>query len=206
MRAVGGSRHRGNCSRKLRSNCHMDAAPVTNIAGDPVFAEIESSLAPDHAPTMGVLAKVRYSHVDMIDYIIANPGVTQRDVAKRYGYTEGWVSNVMASDAWQAQMALRRNELVDPVLAATLEERFRGITMLSLEKLRAKLEAPVVSDNVVLRAVELGAKSLGLGSHAPPPAPEADHLAKIANRLIDLQSNIRKGVTINASSTLVEEA
>lgn len=143
------------------------------------------------APTMGVLAKVGYSHKDMIDFIIGNPGCSQNTLAARYGYSPGWVSNVMASDAWQSALAARRAEICDPVLVATVEERFRGITLLSLERLRDKLEAPQVSDQVVLRAVELGAKALGVGGNAAPPPPNGDHLAALANRLIELQSRVR---------------
>ena len=143
------------------------------------------------APTMGAVAKIRYSHTDMIDFIIANPGITQNDIAARYGYSVGWVSNVMASDAWQSAMAARRSEICDPVLVATVEERFKGITLLSLERLKQKLEAPQVSDNVVLRAVELGAKALAVGGNAAPQVPQGDHLAQLANRLIELQSRVR---------------
>lgn len=149
------------------------------------------------APTMGNVAKVGYSHKDMIDFIIANPGVTQNALAARYGYSVGWVSNVMASDAWQSAMAARRSEICDPVLVATVEERFRGVTMLSLQRLQQKLEAPQVSDQVVLRAVELGAKALGVGGNAPPPPPQGDHLAALANRLIELQSRVRSAHVID---------
>ncbi len=124
-----------------------------------------SGAAPRHAPTMGALDKVRYTHVDMIDYILANPWVSQNDLAKRYGYSVGWVSNIMASDAWQSAMAARRDEVVDPTLKATLDERFRGMTILSLQRLQQKLEAPQVSDQVVLRAVELGARACGVGGN-----------------------------------------
>jgi len=72
-----------------------------------------------------------------------------------------------------------------------VEERFKGITLLSLERLKQKLEAPQVSDNVVLRAVELGAKALAVGGNAAPVIPQGDHLAQLANRLIDLQSRVR---------------
>ena len=111
----------------------------------------------------------------------------------------------MASDAWQSALAARRAEICDPVLVATVEERFRGVTLLSLERLRQKLEAPVVSDNVVLKAAELGARSLGIGGNAPPPPPNQDHLAQLANRLIDLQSRIRdktQGVTYENEITV----
>ena len=139
---------------------------------DEMLGELMSSPA-THAPTMGGLAKVRYTHADMIDFIIANPSVSQNSLAARYGYTAGWISNVMASDAWQSAMAARRDEIVDPALKATLEERFRGVTIQSLKRLMEKLEAPQVSDQVVLRAVELGAKAMGVGGNAPPAAPPA---------------------------------
>ena len=152
------------------------------------------------------VAKLRYSHTDMIDFIISNPGISQGALAARYGYTQSWICNVMASDAWQSAMAARREEIVDPQLKLTVDERFRGVTIRSLERLMEKLDAPAVSDQVVLRAVELGAKAMGIGGNAlPTTAPPADHLAQLANRLIDLQSRVRdnQGVTINGISEIV---
>lgn len=158
-------------------------------------AELRTGPPSSHAPTMGRLDKVKYSHLDMIDFIIANPGCALKDLAARYGYTVPWISNVMASDAWKSAMAKRRSELVDPILIATVEERFEGMTRLSLERLQEKLSAPQVSDQIVLKAVELGAKALGIGGNAaPPPPPPTDHLAQLAQRLISLQSQVRQGV------------
>ena len=151
---------------------------------------------------MGNVAKVNYSHLDMIDYILAHPGASLKDLAARYGYSIGWICNVQASDAWKSAFAARRAEMVDPVLVATINERFEGITALSLERLREKLEAPAVSDNVVLRAVELGAKAMGVGGNAPSaPTHQEDHLARLAARLIELQSQVRQGVTIDVTPT-----
>lgn len=150
-------------------------------------ALLEAELAAPRAPTMGVVQKMRYSHADMIDFIIANPGVSQNALASRYGYTPSWISNVMASDAWKAAMAARREELVDPVLLASIEEKFRAVAEKSLERLMEKLSAPVVSDNVVLKAAELGAKALNVGGHAAPQSPkESDHLIRLAARMLEL--------------------
>jgi len=152
------------------------------------------------------IAKIRYTHADMIDFIISNPGVSQNALAARYGYSVGWVSQVMSSDAWQSAMAGRRGELVDPVLVATIDERFKALTNRSLDRLMEKLDAPQVSDQVVLRAVELGAKAIGVGGNAAPAAPQQDHLAALAQRLIALQSNVRlnQGVVINGEAVEVE--
>lgn len=167
-----------------------------------ILSELEQLPAAFHAPTMGNVAKVNYSHLDMIDYLLAHPGASLKDLAARYGYSIGWICNVQASDAWKSAYAARRAELVDPVLAATIAERFEGVTALSLQRLQEKLEAPQVSDQVVLRAVELGAKAMGLGGNAPTPsAPPQDHLARLAERLIELQSRVRTGITIDVTPT-----
>ena len=147
---------------------------------------------------MGNVAKLRYSHEDMIDWIITHPGISQNDLAARYGYSPSWISNVMASDAWKSRFAARRAELVDPTLALSLNERFAAVTEKSLERLLEKLSAPQVSDNTVLKAVELGARASGIGGNAPPPPPAGDHLAVLAARLIELQVNVRKGTTYEA--------
>ena len=144
------------------------------------------------APTMGNLAKVSYTHLDMIDFMLCNPGCRLEDLARRYGYSIGWICNVQASDAWKSAFAKRRGDMTDELVEQNVKERMEGITILSLERLKQKLEAPVVSDNVVLRAVELGAKAMGVGGNAPTQqTPAADHLAQLANRLIDLQSKVR---------------
>lgn len=162
---------------------------------------MDTSLPATTAPTMGRLAKVSYTHKDMIDFLLANPMCSVGDLAARYGYTIGWVSNIMQSDAWKAAYAARREEMLDPTLALTIEERMRGMVSLSLNRLQEKLEAPVVSDNVVLKALELGAKSLGLGQPQPAAQDNAvDHLARLANRMVDLQSNVRKGVILEGSA------
>ena len=158
---------------------------------------------PTHAPTMGRVAKVNYTHLDMIDFMLANPGCTLAQIAARYGYTVGWICNVQASDAFKAAFAARREEMVDPILHQSINEHFEGVTRLSLQRLQEKLEQPQVSDNVVLRAVELGARAMGVGGNAPPPPAAQDHLARLADRLLELQSKVRQGVTINGQAETV---
>lgn len=154
------------------------------------------------------LVKVRYSHDAMIDLIVAHPMISQNQLAAYFGYSPAWVSTVMASDMFRARLQARRAELVDPAILASIEERFQAIVTKSQEVLLSKLSAPSVPDNLVLRAMELGAKALGLGGNAPPVAPPVpqDHLNSLAQRLLDLQSKVREsaGGVVDVESRVVE--
>lgn len=112
------------------------------------------------------IQKVRYSHDAMIDLIVANPWVSQGELARTFGYTEGWVSQVIASDAFQSRLAERKNELVDPTIRATIEEKFKGLVERSYQVLLKKLEANSVSDETALRTLEIASRAAGYGSRS----------------------------------------
>ena len=152
------------------------------------------------------IAKTSYTHDAVIDFVIANPSVSQGAIAAHFGYTQAWMSIIMSSDAFRARYAERSAEIIDPQLKATVQDRFQAVLTLSLEKLADALSQPTPPPNVVLKAVELGARGLdigGFGRIAPPtapPPPADDRLERLAHRLIDLQDNVRKGhVYENAS-------
>ena len=136
------------------------------------------------------LLKVRYSHADCADRILASPGIAQQDLAMIYGVTDAWMSIVINSDAFQAHLAARKEELIDPVLSATLNERYGALAARSVEVLLEKLHKPVdqISDKLALEAASLGARAMGVGEERRPigAATASDHLAAIAHRLIDL--------------------
>lgn len=141
------------------------------------------------------IQKLRYSHEAMIDTLIANPMISQGQLAALFGRTQAWVSLVMSSDAFKARLAERRGELVDPVIAMSLTEKFHSVTQRSLEVLAEKLAQPAksVSDDLVIKTATMGAKALGLGGNAPPQAPAlpANYLESLAGRLMGLQSRVR---------------
>lgn len=173
----------------------MDAASASLRVGENLVEELKGSGpgSRNGAETMGRLKRVGYSHQAMIDLIIEKPWLNQNDIAKHFGYTPGWVSNVLASDAFQNAFASRKNEVVDPAIKASIEERFRALVIQSLNRLQGLLEKDDCPPNVALRAAELGAKALGVGGHAPPPPPPSDGLAKLAERLINLNNPALQG-------------
>lgn len=179
-------------------------------AGDKLLTELNGGAHvkdPSPAPTMGRLKKLSYTHDSLIDLIIERPDLTQNQLAAHFGYTPGWISNILASDAFQVKMAARREQIIDPEIKASIEERFRALVIRSLAVLQEKLNATQVSDNVALRAAELGAKALGIGGHAAPkPSSDPDRLARLAERLVSLQSGVRERVINGEAQVLSVES
>ena len=140
--------------------------------------------------------KVRYTHQGMADYILENPWVSQNELAEMYGYSAGWISTVITSDAFKSMLEERRAEIIDPELRASLKERFQALTAQSLSVLMEKLNKPAdqISDQLALRAAELGAKSLGFGIATPPAPPPVDPaaLGNLAERLLQMQGRVRQ--------------
>lgn len=114
------------------------------------------------------LSKVSYSHQAMVDAILANPAITQKELASIFGYTETWVCRVIASDAFQAYLAERRDQIVDPVLRGNVEEAFRGMILQSITKLQKRLEA-APSDELLLGVMNGAARALGYGARTAAP-------------------------------------
>lgn len=116
--------------------------------------------------TGNAVAKVSYTHDAMIDLIIAEPSITKTALAKTFGYTVGWVSQITNSDAFQARLAERKAELVDPSITLTVEEKFMAIAQVSADKVLEKLSAPLVDIDVALESLELSSKALGYGARS----------------------------------------
>jgi len=170
---------------------------------DPAAFEAElSSLPARRGP-----AKMRYSHVAMVDMLVQTPWIRQNDLAAMFGRTPAWISTIMQTDAFKALLEERRAEIIDPELRVTVKERFEAMVHRSLQVLQEKLSAPRVEDipdNLALRAAELGAKSLGFGLPQAPAAPPGgeDRLTALAARLIDLQGQVRRHAT---EATVISE-
>lgn len=113
----------------------------------------------------GAIQRVSYTHDAMIDLIIREPRIKQGEIATYFGYTEGWVSRVMGSDAFQARLAKRKEEIVNPELIQTFEERLKGLAAQSLDVITAKLEA-TKSPELAIKALQLSTTALGFGARA----------------------------------------
>lgn len=168
------------------------ATPEQALA-DFIAADASFVKAPP-APTMGLLKKVSYTHDAMIDLIIARHGdISQNELAQTFGYTAAWISNILASDSFQARLALRKNELVDPGIRLDVENGFKALVLRSIELLHEKLAQPNVGANTILRTLEISSRAAGYGARSPKDEelPGPDRLENLSERLVKLQRSVR---------------
>jgi hypothetical protein len=111
-----------------------------------------------------------YTPEAMVDLMVNKPDYNHDDFANHFGRNASWMSSVLASDKFQQVMELRKHEIADPSLTATMEERFRALALRSVVVLQEKLNEGDVSDIVVIKAAELGIKALGMGQNVAAPA------------------------------------
>lgn len=162
------------------------------------------------APTAtSVIGRLQYSHKALADQIIANPQASNAELGRMFGFSPAWVSSVKNSDLFVEFMVRRRDEIVDPVLTANLDERFSMLARRSLEVLMQKMEQPVaqISDDLVIEAAKLGAKGVGIGGFGAKvmvvaAPPDADRIERLAARLEALTGR-RGEVVAEADGTAV---
>ena len=119
-----------------------------------------------------------------------------------FGQTRRWFLNLLASDVFQQELDPVRHLLSNPTITATMEERFRALTLHSLETLQKKLDATDVNDQTVLKAAEIGVKALGLGvakvteKEAPAPTTVDSLAERLVAALEKQRRNVRAPVTM----------
>jgi hypothetical protein len=110
------------------------------------------------------LKKLRYTHDAMIDVLIENPAVKQYELADMFGVTKEWVSMLMCSDAFQARLAVRKADVIDPELAASFKQRMEVLALRSMSVLMQKMEnAEEVPAAVAIQSLSIAAKGFGFG-------------------------------------------
>ena len=136
---------------------------------------------------------LNYSHEALVDLLMVNPAATNAELGAKFGRTAQWVMLVKSSGLFREAYALRLNEVADPLVKASIEERLEMLTARSLDVVMEKLARPAadIPDNLAIAAAQLGAKASGLGgfSSKPPPAPsvaQPDRIARLADRLLNL--------------------
>lgn len=133
------------------------------------------------------IARVKYTHDAMIDLIIANPMISQNAIAAHFGYSVPWVSRVFNSDAFQARLAVRKADLVDPTLLLSVEERFKTMVTRSLDIFLEKLEATKSAD-LAVKGIEMATKALGYGARQSNVSVQNNFVVAMPAKIADQTS------------------
>ncbi len=109
------------------------------------------------------LVKVTNVHEQIIDIMLRRPRIQQTEIAEMFGYTKGWVCRFINSDAFQARLAERRNELLDAGTARRVKARVESVTIQALDVVSRRLDA-TDSAEVALEALGISTKALATNS------------------------------------------
>ena len=133
-------------------------------------------------PTSPRIKRVSWKHDEMIDFILSESGafrkVTQNEIARHFGVSPMWVSCIINSDSFQARLAERKGDIIDPLLKGELETAIKGLVSRSVEIIREKLEKKPSFENA-MEVFKAAGRNLGLGPEGSRPRPrgrEQPHL------------------------------
>lgn len=88
---------------------------------------------------MAQIAKLSPIHEQIALWLMENPTARQGDCATAFGYTQGWLSQIMGSDLFQARLAQYREQGYE-VGVLSIRERMAGLALQALEQMTDKLE------------------------------------------------------------------
>jgi hypothetical protein len=120
------------------------------------------------------IERVSYTHDAMIDLMIANPAIRNAELATHFRFTQTWISRVVNSDAFLARLAARKEDIIDPSIVVSLEEKFKALADASLDIFMDKLHATNSAD-MALKGIEAASKALGYGARANQTAPTVNN-------------------------------
>lgn len=135
----------------------------------PEITEPEGSRRP-------TIMRLNHTHEAIARWLLENPTRSHGECAKFFGYTQGWLSCIVHSDAFQVKLQQMQKE-ADAVVILDVPARLRGLAASALDGLSQQVDHSLQEGNGVLhrqflhQTAELALKSLGYGQAKAAPAP-----------------------------------
>lgn len=92
------------------------------------------------------IKEMRYSHMDVLDHILANPQSSLKDLQQVTGYSISWLSQMIRSDCFQAAYSQRRGP-IEAAIMAGVPERLNTLVHAAIDSME-ELYAPTVKLDV----------------------------------------------------------
>jgi len=99
------------------------------------------------------IQSVRIRHSAIMDFMLANPTIPQGRIAEHFKVTEPWLSVVINSDAFQAELHRRQEKLFDQVVVP-LRQQVEGVARKALEHLETTLDQKHVEPEFALKVAD----------------------------------------------------
>lgn len=119
-----------------------------------------SEMAVEASVARSGIVRLSYTHDAMVDVILQEPTVTYEELAEIFGYSRGWVQRVCVSDSFQARIAQRKEQLLDPIISRSLNERMRGVAVKAIDLISEKLASPEAGAQYALDALGIASGAM----------------------------------------------
>lgn len=154
-------------------------------------------------PRESAVAKLSHRHDQIINWLLENPHQSLRACADHFNYSQGWLSQLIHSDIFQAQLKARQ-ESVFVQIAQDIPTKLKGLADQAIEKVSEILERNENPEMVV----DIFDKTLNRLGYAPQkggsgPAPAQTQVNVFTVSKSDLAE---ARVMISAQQTPVLEA
>lgn len=91
------------------------------------------------------IQNVSHTHEQIINWLLENPEKALRECAEYFHYTQGWLSQIIHSDCFQAQLRMRQND-VFVRCAQDIPVKLKGLADVAIEKVQDALERSADGD------------------------------------------------------------
>ena len=108
------------------------------------------------------ITMIKPFHEQLINALLANPSVTNSQLAMMFNRTSTHISIIKNSDAFKAVLRERQDQLFGEVVVQETKDRLEALAQVSLERL---IEKTQISENedFILSAATMATKALGFG-------------------------------------------
>jgi len=132
------------------------------------LAQLLSTVREHSIPARPTVAKLNFSHEAIARWLLENPGSSLGECAAIFGYTRGWLSIIIHSDAFKAKYQGMQTE-ADRLVLDDIPAKLRGVASLALEGLADQVEQAVADGSVgqrqfLLNTSETLLQKLGYGA------------------------------------------
>lgn len=111
------------------------------------------------------VARLSHVHEMVLNWLVLNPDKSMRECADHFGYTQPWLSRLVHSDLFQAELFKRQSDIANRV-AGSIPDKLRAACDVALDKLGDKIAASEDPDFIL----EAADKTLHRLGYAPASA------------------------------------